>query len=471
MNGAFTFYRDANNIELGYNPRNMYVYFNTPVSVKSGERLSLDVVNTNFPLGGKLELEGSDGKFYVFGNADKTGSYNLTVCVNDLVATDGTVFDPETVTIKGIKFYNQFWHKTQIDLTTAGTLVYDNFTVLEPLPSSADDMFATIKSLKGPTAVQENFVTEYIEEMDDGRTDVIRIAATTDNGLPTSNWPGNTIVNIETVPSYVDTAEFDYFEFQVKNTGIKYYLSISLHDAAGTSLASTAEVRMTNGCDWATHRLDLTTMGLTAEEIYQVAQVQISVSWEYNNATGTGSASYKQAGELLCDNFCFGSVDAESTDLMDHVVKTKIVSAAIKHPGSSWYFDENGAFVITRDSTSTGWVVNQLFFDEAITVESDWIVSADFDITNFHHGGSISLLGSDGKTYSSVGPNKGGQNTVSKAISEFKASDGTVFDPATVTVIGIHFSYSLGTSTNVTDATQPGYMSVDNLVITDPSAE
>ena len=267
------------------------------------------------------------------------------------------------------------------------------------------------------------------------------------------------------MPSYVDTTKFDYFEFTVKNTGIKYALYVTLYDANGTSLGATGEFRMSNGCDWATHRVDLATMGLTAEEIYQVACVDISVSWEYQNASG----STKQAGELLCDNFCFGSVVEDSIDLIDHVVKTDLrgTNAATKYPGSSWYFNEDGAFVITRDSTSTGWVTMRLYFDEAITAGSDWTVSADFDITNFHHGGSIALIGSDGNIYSSVGPNKGGQNTVSKAISEFKNGD-VAFDPATVQIVGIHISYSLGTSTNVTDATQPGYMSVDNLIISAP---
>lgn len=466
--GAFTFYRSTNTSGMGYNPRNMYTYFRTPVTVKAGQRLSLDIVNTNFPLSSKVELIGSDGKYYVFGNANQKGSYNLTVCVNDLVATDSTAFDPATVTIKGIKFYNNFNPDSNIDSTAGGTLAYTSLTVLEALPNSADDMFAQFKSLKGPTAVQENFVTEYIEEMEDGRTDVIRIAATTDNGLTTSNWPGNTKVYIETVPNYVDTTGFDYFEFTVKNTGIKYALYITLYDANGTSLGATGEFRMSNGCDWATHRVDLTTMGLTAEEIYQVACVDISVSWEYQNASG----STKQAGELLCDNFRFGSVVEDSIDLMDHVVKTDLrgSGATTKYPGSSWYFNEDGAFVITRDSTSTGWVTMRLYFDEAITAGSDWTVSCGFDITNFHHGGTISLIGSDGKVYSSVGPNKGGQNTVSKAVTAF-ASSGTAFDPATVQIVGIHISYSLGTSTAVTDTTAGGYMSIDNLIFTDPSAE
>ena len=462
-NGAFTFYRDANNPELGYANRDMFVYFQNVVSVKNGERLSLDIVNTNFPLHSKLELIGSDGKYYVFGDANQKGSYNLTVCVNDLVATDGTAFDPATVTITGIKFYNQFYHKTEVDQNTAGTLAYTNLTVLEPLPSSADDMFAQFKSLKGPTAVQPNFVCEYIEEMEDGRTDVIRVASTLDNGQPTSNWPGTTKVYFEPVPGYVDTTEFDYIEFTVKNTGITNALYVSVCDANGTVLGTTGGIYMTRGCGFITHRMDLTTFGLTAEEIYQIAYVDISVSWDFNSLTG----SKQQDGELLCDNFRLGSVVEDSIDLIDHVVKTKITTASIQHPGSDWYWNEDGAFVITRDSTSTGWVSTQLFFDQAITVESDWIVSCDFDITNFHHGGSISLIGSDGKTYSSVGPNKGGQNTVSKAISAFKSGE-VVFDPATVQIVGIHIGYSLGTSANVTDATKPGYMSIDNLIISAP---
>ncbi len=464
--GAFTFFRSTNTSGLGYASRNMYVYFKTPISVKNGERLSLDIVNTNFPLSSKLEIIGSDGKYYVFGNVNQKGSYNLEVCVNNLATADGVAFDPATVQITGIKFYNNFNPDANIDTSAGGTLAYTSLTVLEALPNAADDMFAQFERLTGPAAVQENFVTEYLEETDDGRLNVIRIAASTDNGLTTSNWPGTTKVYFTEVPAYVDTTAYDFFEFQVKNTGIKYALYIAFYDASGTSLGSTSEVRMSNGCGWATHRLDLATIGLTAEEIYQIDCVEISVSWEYNNANG----STMQAGELLCDNFRFGSVEDDSTDLLDHVTKTSLLGsgATTKFPGSDWYFNEDGGFVITRDSTSTGWVTMRLYFDEAITVESDWTVSCYFDITNFHHGGTISLIGSDGKVYGSVGPNKGGQNTVSKAVTDFAVS-GTAFDPATVQIAGIHISYSLGTSNNVTDAAAPGYMLIDNLILTDPS--
>ena len=107
-----------------------------------------------------------------------------------------------------------------------------------------------------------------------------------------------------------------------------------------------------------------------------------------------------------------------------------------------------------------------------MTVESDWTVSLDFVVNNFHHGAGISFVGSDGKLYSnSLGLNKAGSGTVTKAISGFAASDGTTFDPANVQIVGIHISYSLGTSTAVTDTTTGGYMSIDNLIFTDPSAE
>ena len=479
-NGAFTFYRSTNTSGMGYNPRNMYTYFQTPVAVKNGERLSLDIVNTNFPLSSKIEIIGSDSKYYVFGNADQKGSYNLTVCVNDLVATDGTAFDPATVTIKGIKFYNSFNPDSNIDSTAGGTLAYTNLTVLEALPNALDDAIANYKSLTKPTAVEDGFICEILAETDDGHDNVIHWYADPNNGAgTTSNWPGNTKLYIDAIPEYVDTTVYDYLEFSYKHYGVKYWFSISVYDTAGTQIGVSSgkahsgytEWRTSNESGWATHRIDLDTMGLTAEELKTIGRFEISISWEYNNSTGTTL----KVGEMWMDNLRFGCVDDESADMMDHIVETDIYtgnSATITYVGSDWFWNEDGAFTITRDVASSGWRSIRLYFDEAVTVESDWTVSLDFVVNNFHHGAGISFIGSDGKLYSnSLGLNKAGSGTVTKAMSGFAASDGTAFDPATVQIVGIHISYSLGTSTAVTDATVGGYMSIDNLIFTDPSAE
>ena len=471
--GAFTFYRSPETTGMGYNPRNMYVYFKTPVTVENGQRLSLDVVNTNFPQKSKIEVIGSDGKYYVFGTIAEAGSYNVTVIANSMATSDGVAFDPDTVTIKGLKFHNNFNADSTVDSTVGGTLAYNNFVILPALPNALDDAIANYTSLTKPSAVEDGFVCEVLAETDDGHTDVIHWYADPNNGAgTTSNWPGTTKLYVEAPPEYVDTAAYDYLEFGYKHYGVKYWFSIAVYDTDGnkignngTTHSGASEWRTSGESGWATHRIDLDTMGLTAEELKTVGCFEISVSWEYNNASGTTL----KVGEMWIDDLRFGCVDEESTDLMDHVVETDLYKdngATVGFVGSDWYWNEDGAFTITRSPSSDGWRAIRLYFDEAITVDSDWTVSCDFDIANFHHGGSIGLIGSDGNVYTSIAPNSGGQKTVSKAVTAF-VNGSTAFDPATVQIVGIKISYSLGTSTTVTDTTAGGYMSMDNLILTD----
>ena len=140
--GAFTFYRSPETSGMGYNLRNMYVYFKTPVAVENGQRLSLDVVNTNFPKKSKIEVIGSDGKYYLFSSVAEAGSYNLTLTVNSLATSDGVAFDPATVTIKGLKFYNNFNADSTVDSTVGGSLAYDNFMILPALSDTMDEATA-----------------------------------------------------------------------------------------------------------------------------------------------------------------------------------------------------------------------------------------------------------------------------------------------------------------------------------------
>ncbi len=393
------------------------------------------------------------------------GWYHATLDVATIPTPDG--FDATQI----IRVYMTF---------TAGQKVYIDDMHLLPAPNPLDDAIANYTSLTKPSAVESGFVCEILEETDDGHTNVIHWYADPNNGAgTTSNWPGTTKLYIDAIPSSVDTTEYDYLEFSYKHYGVKYWFSISVYDTAGTLIGASSgkahsgytEWRTSNESGWATHRIDLDTMGLTAEELATVGYFEISVSWEYNNTSGTTL----KVGEMWIDDLRFGCVNDESDDMMDRIVETDIYtgnSATVTYVGSDWYWNEDGAFTITRSTNSDGWKVIRLYFDEAVTVDSDWNISCDFVVSNFHHGGGFSLIGSDGKVYSnSMSLNKAGQGTVTKAISGFKASDGTVFDPAAVQIVGIHISYSLGTSTAVTDTAAGGYMSLDNLIFTDPSAE
>ncbi len=384
------------------------------------------------------------------------GWYRATADLSAITKPDG--FDATQV----IRIYLTF---------TAGQVVYIDQMELIPTPNPLDDMISGYTSFKSPTAVQENFVCEILDETADGHTDVVHLASSLDNGQPTSNWPGTTKVYIGSIPSNVDASEYDFVEWKYKQTGIAQAFYLSFYDAAGNNLGGTGGVYASRGCGWVTHRAKLSDIGLTADEILQIAMFDISVSWDYNSTVGSFAQSNKaQVGEFFVDDVCFGCVEDSSVDLFDHVVKTNINAAATVYTGSDMYFDDNGAHVITREPSASGWKDFRLYFDNAITVDSDWMLSCDFEINNFHHGGSISLIGSDGKLYSSIGPNKAGTNTVTKAITSF-ASSGTAFDPATVQIVGISYSYSLGTSNAVTDTTVGGYMKLDNLILTDPTPE
>ncbi len=350
------------------------------------------------------------------------GWYQGSVNTSELSYPDG--FD----TTKIIRIYLQF--------TKGGEYYVDMMSLTAPKVNVLTDMIANSTAFKGPTAVQENFTSGILDTTEDGRTNVAYASAVTDNGLTNSNWPGELKITFPVTAADVDTTVYDYLEFDYKNTGVKYALYVTICDADGNKLGTSGEIRATNVCDWTTHRIDLTTMGLTADELKLAAQIWFSVSWEYNNSTGTRL----QAGAIYFDNARFGSVTDESNNLLDRVVRTKVSNgtANTSYTNAGAYFDAEGG------AGSSGWYTQQLYFDAPITVAAGTTISADFLNTGFHHGYSISLIGSDGKNYSSIAPNADGDQSKTVAIESF-VSSGVAFDPATVTIVGIHISFSFGT--------------------------
>ena len=74
--------------------------------------------------------------------------------------------------------------------------------------------YSSPSSFKKPTAVEEGFVCEILDETDDGYANVVHWYSDPSNGSGTkSNAPGATYVYISDVPSYVDTTAYDYLEF------------------------------------------------------------------------------------------------------------------------------------------------------------------------------------------------------------------------------------------------------------------
>ncbi len=334
-----------------------------------------------------------------------------------------------------------------------------------PHPAPLSDLIAENTGITFPTAVQENFVSETLATTDEGRENVVHLKALADNGLANSNWVGGAKINFTPVGDTADLTAYNYLSLDYKQTGIKYSLYAAVYDSNGTQIGNTGEIRATNGCDWITHRVDFTTMGLTTEELKTAAMVDIYLSWDYNSLSG----SKQQDGEIYIDNVYFGCSDGESSNLLDRVVRTKSNNgtASTVYTNAGAYFDEEGGYVLKRGAGSTGWWTQQLYFDAPITVAAGTTISADFVNTGFHHGYSVSLIGSDGNIYKSIAPNADGDQSKSLAVEGFKNGD-VAFDPATVNIVGIHISFSFGTCHSNPD--DYATLTIKNLIVTPPAA-
>lgn len=475
-NGALTFYRSTNTSGMGSENRTMFVYFQNPLTLKKGERISIDVLNTNFPNTSKVQLLTYDHLSSGFKEAEHcftlttvsgSGEHNIVGDVMSAVNGNGAYFDPDTMTVYGIRFVNNYNPDKVIDTTKGGTLAYTNLTVLEPAPTSLDDAIANYTSLTKPTAVEAGFICEVLDETTDGHTNVIHWYSDPNNGSGTnSDWPNATVLYMAPVPSYVDTAEYDYLEFTYKHTGTHHDISLVFYDASGNQLGTTGTIRTAYAAGWTTYRVDLDTMGITAEELAAVSYFAVgSLSWKYQNV----SATDKRVADIYLDNVRFGCVDEDKTNLLGQVTGTSQGGyTAINNSGYGVSIlngteDTANSFTISRGTKMSGWVNYTMTLNEGITVDSDWVFSCDFIWDNFHHDPTFQLVAADGTKYTVAKPNA----AVSKSISTTMEAAGI---PAGTVITGIYLSYSIGTSAKVDD-TKPGSVTFSNVLLTNPTAE
>ena len=475
-NGALTFFRSPESTGMGYANRNMYTYFKNPLTLKKGERISLDVLNTNFPNTSSIQLFIHDPKVsgysenahcFTLATVNGSGSHTLVADVLSAVNGNGEYFDPDTMTVLGIRFINNYNPDNVIDTTIGGTLAYDNFVVLPALPNALDDALANYTSLTAPSAVEEGFVCEILDETDDERTDVLHWYSDPANGSgTTNNWPGETTVYLDEIPSYVDTTVYDYMEFSYKHTGTYYDISMTFYDASGNNLGATGTIRTAYASGWTTHRVDLDTMGLTAEELAQISYFKIGgLSWKYQNTTATE----QRVADMYLDDVRFGSVSEDTTDLIGQVTATSQGGySAINNSGYGVALvngseDSVNSFTLSRGPGQTSWLNYTMTFNEGITVGSDWVFSVDYIWNNFHHDPTFQLIDSNGNKYTVAKPNAASNKSISITMTDAGIAADTV-------ITGIYVSYSAGTSANVDD-TVGGSITFSNILLTDPSAE
>lgn len=471
-NAAFTLYRKTEtNAGAGYTPRRQYLYFDSPMTITADTLISIDVTNTYMGTSSKISFLGSDGKKYGYLKLDKTGTNHYSIDASDLkllnsdthMTESATMIDVSAVTIIGVIMHNDFFNG---DKTYEGTLVMDNF-VFGIKSNPLDDMMAGYTSFKKPTAVEEGFVCEILDETDDGYANVVHWYSDPSNGSGTkSNAPGATYVYISDVPSYVDTTAYDYLEFTYKHVGTHHDIALYFFDASGTLLGQTGTIRAAYGTGWATYRVDLDTVGLTAEEIKQISYFAIDgFSWKYQNV----SATDKRVADMYVANVHFGCVSENTTDLIGQVTATTQGSyAAINNSGYGVKLvngtnDSVNSFTISRGAGQTSWLNYTMTFNEGITVDSDWVFSVDFIWNNFHHDPTFQLVDSNGNKYTVAKPNAAVSKSISITMESAGISAGTV-------ITGIYISYSAGASNKVND-TVGGSITFSNVLLTDPSAE
>ena len=445
-----------------------------PIQVESDWVFKLDALSSNFWNEVKLSIIGSDGKEYTntnFRPANDATWYSFTSNSIGTYASSGVAFDPATVSIAGIRL--QVWVGQGYRTTTerGSYFAIDNVVLHDPsdpnAPTALDDAIANYKSLTKPSAVESGFVCEVLGEADDGHTDVIHWYSDPNNGSgTTSNWPGETTVYLQEIPSYADTSDYEYLEFSYKHTGTYYDISLVFYDAAGTTLGTTGTVRTAYGSGWTTHRVDLDAMGLTAEELLQISYFKVSgISWKYQNTTATD----KRIADMYLDDVRFVRVSGNEADLIGQVAATVQGGySAINNTGYGVSLinateDNTNSFSISRGPGQSSWLSYTMNFNEGITVGSEWVFSVDFLWDNFHHDPTLYFVDSAGTKYTVAKPNAAADKSISITMEDAGIADGTV-------ITGMYLSYSAGTSANVDD-TVGGSITFSNMLLTAPNAE
>lgn len=485
---AFMFYRSADTKGMGYSPRILYSYFAEPISVQSDWIISIDVINENFAKNSRLEFVGSDGKAYTCFTFSGTGSYSLEAGVSALVTSDGVAFDPNNVTIKGIKYHTNYNPDSTVSSSAGGHLVLDNLRIAPPavMPVVSLDGIDIIGNsssvvISNASAFESGYVFEVLDSID-GRDHVVHIYSDPANGggyVNTSSYYAGAVMTLSSDNIY-QADGVDFIELNLKNSNIYCdQLKIDVLDSAGTTLG-TMYKRMATSNDWSYYRFNLDLLGLTEDELASIAVVKISVNWSKQLTT----ASAPVAGEVYIDNVSFGSYVDSSKDLFDHIASIQNVewwwSGNNYYDNAGWLMEENeeGSFfriyrVKDKTSTSSGYSPRRqyLYFDAPIALNENFVVSIDAANINMKTTSKISLIGDDGKKYGYLLLNQEGEASYEIPISDFYQLNAdthmtvseTVLDVSSVKIVGaiFHNDYFGG------DTTQDGSLVMDNFRIYD----
>ncbi len=487
---GFELYRNdwSQTFGTGYEPREKRLTFATPISLTADDVLRIEVISENFVQNGKLQLVGTDNKTYECFTFSQDGFYTLKVNVADIVSTDATpvAFDPDTVSIKAIQLLTRYTANSSIDTAKPGYIVINNLMAYTPGTSPAVSLDGLDIIGNSSYIVQDNssaFESSYVFEVLDsfeGREHVIHMYADPANGgglLATSGYHG-AVMTLSDLNTYTG-AGVDFVELNMKNTNIycdNYYIQVL--DGSGNELGKIYE-RMATTNDWSYYRVDLTTLGLTEEELASIATVKVFVQWKNQSTTATNPV----AGEVYIDNVSFGSYIDESEDLFDHVARLDNVewwwSGNNYYDNAGWLMEENenGSYfqiyrVKDKTTTSTGYSPRRqyLYFDKPVTLTDDLVLTITANNTYMGTNTKISLLGDDGNKYGYLLINQTGTHTYEIPVTDLVklnadthlTTSETPLDVSSVKIIGAIFHNDFFNG----DATKDGSLVMDDFKFT-----
>lgn len=434
------------------------------LTVGQGSRITFDVKAESAALQ-LLDAAGSPVGNSVTLNTVSGEWVENTVTAEALGITADTDVASLQFTFEGTLYLDNLSHKMQI--------IYDD----EPLDFNPleDTLKAAVATVYPPEQTNDDFVLELLDSYD-GRQNVLHMLSDPDGASAATAGYMQTGYRIRSVQDYMGTLKnYDYFQFTIQETGVYPEIAFYFKDASGNVLGQTTNYRTARTSEWATYRIDLDTLGLTAEELPLVEEIVFRFWWGYQMTADTSAD--RSVGEIYIDDagFCAIPKDADLFDRVNLIRNTDYWYGWWNHyPGAGWLYQDDitvgsdSAFMYHRSPGTTGNYNGRtlyMYFDEPMTVGSDWIISMDVINENYAHNCVVEFIGSDGNYYRFFAVNTTGESRPVKVVSQL---DG--FDPATVNIIGLKLTNLINADTNVDD-TKPGYLIYDNLTIQEPAPE
>lgn len=345
---------------------------------------------------------------------------------------------------------------------------FDNLVACNPL----EDFFGANTGLVKPSPVQDGFVCEIMPSTDDGHTNVLHwYADSSKNAGTATNWPSETYVsftknvNLMNHTGYTDS--YDYLEFDIKTVGVYPAMYLTVRDASGAKLGATGEYRISYDMEWTTFRVDASALGMSSEDFNKIAQISFHWNWKHQNSND-GSAQY--AADIYIDNMGLRSIPAERDDLLDELTYIKNWNALSEFTGGGWKFqsdvtaESDKALMFFRSETSHD-IVNgdkdlEMYFLNPLTLGTNASLEIDAIKQNYNASGAkVQIIASNGNKYDlfDFTHTEAGVHTYSTPVSSIAG-----FDPETMTVTGLYFTYPMNPD-NSMDAAADGYLVLDNL--------